>query len=90
MNSILQQLYESNSEFIDKMSSKYPQYNAIWKKISDEGAYLLKKLTVEDGERLTNMEDDLREAYCMEIYESFTCGFRLGMGLLWEVINEDA
>lgn len=89
MKSILEQLYYGNISPWENIYPKNPEYRTLWKKACEKEAYLFGKLPTEDEANFTEYQDLVRKAYCMEVYESFSYGFRLGLELLWEVIHED-
>lgn len=89
MKSILEQLYYGNISPWENISPQKPEYRMLWKKASEKEDYLAGKLPAEEDANFTEYQDIIRNAYCMEVYESFSYGFRLGMSLLWEVVSTD-
>lgn len=89
MKSILEQLYYGNISPWEDLYPKNPEYRTLWKKACQKEAYLFGKLPAEEEDNFTEYQDLIQKAYCMEVYESFSYGFRLGMSLLWEVVSTD-
>ena len=89
MKSILEQLYYGNVSPWEDLYPKNPEYRTLWKKACEKESYLFGKLPAEEEDNFTEYQDLIRKAYCMEVYESFSYGFRLGIRLLWEVVSTD-
>lgn len=89
MKSILEQLYYGNISPWEDIYPKNPEYRTLWKKACEKEDYLAEKLPAEEAANFTEYQDIVRKAYCMEVCESFSYGFRLGMSLLWEVVSAE-
>ncbi len=89
MNSILKQLYDGT---LDPMTNAIPhgiEYYLLWSKAEEKAQYLAQQLPPEAVPQLDEFDAALRDAYNLDIYAAFSQGFRLGLELLWEVINND-
>ena len=89
MKSILEQLYYGNVSPWEKIFPKNPEFRPLLDKASEKEAYFAEKLNAEEEANFTEYQDIIQKANCMEVYESFSYGFRLGMSLLWEVVSTD-
>lgn len=89
MKSIIEQLYYGNISPWEDLFPKNPEYRTLWKEAQQKEAYLTEKLPAEDADNFNEYHDLVQKANCIEIYESFSYGFRLGMSLLWEVVSTD-
>lgn len=89
MKSLIKQLYYGKISPWEHLRPKNPEYHALWDKIEKQEAYLAGKLPAEERETFTEYQELIRQADCMETYEGFSHGFRLGMNLLWEVVSTD-
>lgn len=86
MNCILKQIFNGTIDPMAHAVPNDPQYFSLWDKIEQETQALSQKLSAEDASRLASLHDLLCDVYCMDIYEGFAQGFRLGIGLMEEVL----
>lgn len=89
MRSILKQLYEGILDPMAKAVPPSPEYYSLWDKIESKAKYLADRLPVGDAEQLEEYENLLYQAYNMDIYEGFVRGFRIGVGLLSDIVYEE-
>lgn len=89
MKSILEHLYYGNISPWEDILPKDPEYRPSRKKVCDLEEHLFQKLPPEEAENFTEYQGLIQKIYCMETYEGFSYGFRLGMNLLWEVVSAD-
>lgn len=88
MNCILKQIFDGTIDPMADVFPSDPQYLPLWDKIEKETLSLAQLLPSEDAPRLNTLQDLISEVYCMDIYEGFAQGFRLGLELMWEVDNK--
>ena len=81
---LLQQLYDGEIYPAEQIVPKQPEYRALCRKLREEKEYLRERLSASDRERFDAMENLSQEIENLYGYEDFSCGFRLGAGLMIE------
>lgn len=59
------------------------------RKISDEERYFVQKMSVDDADRFQNLTNLYLQSNGFAASDSFACGFKLGTGLMLEVLAEN-
>jgi hypothetical protein len=84
--SLLQQLYDGEIYPAEQIVPKSPEYKELLRKLSAEKEYLREKLSESDRERFDEIGSMYLEIASLCSYEDFAYGFRLGVGLMIEVL----
>lgn len=87
MKSILEELYNGRIYPAERIVPQDPEYRPINRKIGEEKEYLKKKLSEEDLNRLSELEDMYTKSTSIEESESFSYGFKLGSLLMIEILT---
>jgi len=81
---LLQQLYDGEIYPAEQPVPQNPQYRELCRKLGEEKEYLREQLSASDRERFDAMENLSQEIENLYSYDDFSCGFRLGAGLMIE------
>jgi len=84
--SILGRLYNGELYPSEDILPNSAEYRAMSHAINDEKQYFQGKLSESDLQRYEKMEELIHEADDIYCYENFLCGFRLGAGLMIEIL----
>ena len=87
MKSILKELYAGSLAPMENTFPNDPEYQTLWQFAEAEEQYFEEILSPEARTHFSQYQSYLRRVYNLEICTGFTRGFRLGMSLLWEVVN---
>lgn len=85
---LLKQLYNGEIYPSETINCKAPEYRELSHKISDETEYFKATLSPEDWSRLEQLDDMIHDRSAAYSYENFLYGFRLGVGLMIEVLTD--
>ena len=83
--SILEKLYNGQVYPFENIVPQDKAYRAANRKICEIREYFSGNLSLEDKETFEEMNQLLHESTCIETYENFTYGFRLGVLLMCDV-----
>lgn len=83
---LLELLYDGKLYPAEAIKPKDPEYSKTNHKIATERKYIMEILSVKDRERLINLDELYLHSATLYAYENFTYGFRLGVGLMLEVL----
>ena len=81
---LLQQLYNGEIYPAEQIVPKNPRYRELCRQLGEEKQHLREQLSASDRERFDAMENLSQEIENLYSYEDFSCGFRLGAGLVIE------
>ncbi|ASA23327.1 DUF6809 family protein [Paenibacillus donghaensis] len=87
MGTLLEQLYHGNLCPDQNVTSGDPQYRLLSRKTSEAIEAWRKKHSEEEFDELEALLDLYGQTHGMELTSSFTNGFRLGAGILVEVLT---
>jgi hypothetical protein len=83
---LLQQLYDGEIFPAEQIVPKHLEYRELCRKLREEKEYFRELLSASDRERFDAMENLSQEIENLYGYEDFSCGFRLGVGLMIEAL----
>lgn len=89
MPSILDSIYYGNLLPEEQVVPKDPQYRRLSRELSEAMIAWREKLSVEDFNELETLIDLQQQIQGMEMAAAFTQGFKLGVGLMIEVLSRD-
>ncbi len=81
---LLKQLYDGEVYPAEQIVPKDSEYWELCRKLGEERNYLREQLSVDVRERFEEIETLSQEIANLYSYENFSCGFRLGIGLIME------
>lgn len=87
MESILEQIYSGGLNLDEKFVPRDPRYREASRKISEALQQWEEQHGPEEGQALEHLLDLLQETHDLELASSFIVGFRLGAGLMVEVLT---
>lgn len=87
MDSILESLYHGNLHPDENIIPDDPQYSILRKKTSDIIEIWKERLSAEEFDELEALLDLYGQTHGMELAASFKYGFRLGAGMMVEVLT---
>lgn len=87
MRTLLEQLYSGEIYPAEKIVVKTPEYRELNRKISDEMKYFNAVLSAGDRKRFNDLGDMELQRSSAYAFENFAYAFRLGMGLLLEILD---
>lgn len=83
---LLQQLYDGEVYPAEKIIPKDSKYRELCRKLGEEKNHLREQLSEDERERFEVIETLSQEMAYLYSYENFSCGFRLGIGLIMEFL----
>lgn len=87
MDSILESLYHGNLHPDENIIPDAPQYSILRKRTYDIIEVWKKRLSAEEFDELEALLDLYGQTHGMELAASFKHGFRLGAGIMVEVLS---
>ncbi|WP_340025039.1 DUF6809 family protein [Paenibacillus sp. FSL K6-1096] len=87
MESILESLYHGNLHPDEKIIPDDPQYSILRKRTSGITETWKKRLSADEFDQLEALLDLYGQCHGMELAASFKYGFRLGAGIVVEVLS---
>ncbi|WP_341282223.1 DUF6809 family protein [Paenibacillus sp. FSL H8-0537] len=87
MRSLLEELYHGNMRPDEKRIANNPEYLQMSQHISEMMEAWKKKHTEDEYTKLEALLDLYAQAHSMELTSTFTYGFRLGAGIMTEVLT---
>ncbi len=84
---LLQQLYDGEVYPSEQIVPRDSKYWELCRKLGEEKNHLREQLSVDERERFEAIETLSQEIASLYSYENFSCGFRLGTGLIIESIS---
>ncbi len=84
---LLQQLYNGEIYPAEQIVPRSAEYRELCRKLDEEKKDLREQLSVSDQERFEVIETLSQEIASLYSYADFSCGFRLGMGLMIDVLT---
>ncbi|MEK3792107.1 DUF6809 family protein [Paenibacillus sp. FSL R7-0204] len=87
MASILESLYHGNLHPDEQVITNDPQYTILRKRVSDIIEIWKERLSAEEFDELEALLDLYGQTHGMELAASFKYGFRLGAGIMVEVLT---
>lgn len=88
MKSLLDDLYYGKISPWELHPADNPDAAALNRKIGDEERYFMQKMSVDDVGRFQNLTNLYLQSNGFATSDSFACGFKLGAGLMLEVLTE--
>lgn len=85
---LLQQLYDGEIYPAEQINPRNPEYRELCRKLGAERDYFREKFSGNERERFDGMDDMYHTMMAVYGYEDFACGFRLGAGLMAEVLSD--
>ena len=83
--SILEELYNGRVYPFEDIVPQDKTYRTANRKVCEIREYFSVSLSPEDKEKFEEMNQLLHESTCIEAYENFTYGFRLGVLMMCDV-----
>lgn len=87
MKSLLEQLYKGTLPIEQKAIANNPEYRNISNQVSIAMEQWKKQHSSAEYEALEQLLDLRAQIHNIELTSSFTCGFRLGAGIITEVLT---
>ena len=87
MSTLLEQLYRGKIYPAENIVVRTPEYKELQQKINDEKIYFNSILSSDDGKRFGDLGDMELDRSAVYAFENFAYGFRLGIGLIFEILN---
>ncbi|MCM3703210.1 DUF6809 family protein [Paenibacillus macerans] len=87
MNSLIEQLYNGILCPAEKIVPEDPQYRQVNTDVSETMTDWKKRHSEEEFKELEALLDLYAQIHDMELTSTFTCGFRLGAGLVTEILT---
>ncbi len=88
MSTLLEQLYRGKIYPAENIVVRTQEYKDLKQKINDEKIYFKSILSSDDGKRFADLSDMELDRSAVYAFENFAYGFRLGMGLILETLND--
>ena len=87
MKSILEELHNGSVYPAERIRCNDSEYRPVNRKIEEEIAYFMDKLSEEDGERFDKLDELFSQSSYMYATASFVYGFRLAALMMIDVYN---
>jgi len=86
---VLQQIYDNEAGPGEAFLCNDPVCRKLNREIGGDYEYFKSRFSPEDWSRFQEMENRINARSCQHNYANFAYGFRLGVGLMLEVIADD-
>ena len=89
MKSILEDIFYGNLDPSGEIISQDPERTRQWKQAERERNYLKSRLSPADDAHVSNLENSISSAFCLDICAAYAYGLRQGAQLYRELMEPD-